>query len=904
MAQADQETRARRDWHTPQITAVVQKLGTDDRRGLSREEAAARLRALGPNELPRKARAGAWSVFGRQFRSVMILVLVAATIVSLASGDVHDASAILAMILLTALLGFRQEYRAERGMAALERLSAPSATVRRSGAILHVPAREVVSGDIVLLEAGSIVPADARLLESHRLSSDESALTGESQPVAKEAAFVAGKKTPLADRLNMVYLGTIVTSGRGLAVVVGTGRHSEMGRIASMLQAEARQRTPLEVTLDRFGRKLVVAALAGVSLVFLMGLWRGEEKKALVLTSISLAVAAVPEGLPAVITILLALGSQRMLKRHALIRRLSAVETLGSVTAICTDKTGTLTENHLRVKEAYVEGRAMEIDKEFDAGLGWLLACASLSTDASLGGPPEGGTGSPWRGDPTEVALVEAAMMAGFPKQALERQFPRESELPFDSARKRMTTAHRIAERSAAAKRLSPGLEGEYFAITKGAPDAVLQRTTRIWTRDAIQPLAADQRESIRDAQNSMAARGMRVIAVALRPLDGVLPAAEELESDLVFLGLLAMTDPPRPEARAAVELCKRAGIHPIMITGDHALTAQYIARETGIGAGAPALPGDDLERFVSSGVDAALETGIIARASPEHKLVLIDALQRAGHVVAMTGDGVNDAPALGRADVGVAMGRMGTDSARAASDVILQDDNFATIVAAVEEGRLIRGNIGKFIRYMLSCNSGELLVVIFAPLLGMPLPLTPLQILWINFITDGFPALALAVEPAEAGLMDRPARGRDQRLMSRRAGLFMVLAGAFIGLATLWSGFRFWSAQKAEWQAVVFAVLTFSQLWLAIACRSEERPAFLRGFFSNRSMLYAVGLSALLQAIIACTALGKYIFGVSPMGAGTLALCFAISAVPFCAIEFEKWIRRLSRPRVSSPSS
>ncbi|HYL39030.1 MAG TPA: cation-translocating P-type ATPase [Bryobacteraceae bacterium] len=874
---------------------VLQTLRAKPDLGLTTEEAAHRLQAFGPNELPRKGRFGPWAVLWRQFRSVMVLVLVAATLVSLASGDYRDAAAILVMILLTALLGFRQEYRAERGMAALERLSAPSAHVRRSGRILTLPARGLVPGDIVLLEAGSIVPGDVRLLETHAMSTDESALTGESQPVGKDSAFLGQEDSPLGDRLNMAYMGTLVTSGRGLAVITATGQHTEMGRISSMLQAKDRQPTPLEVTLNRFGRKLVLIALLGVGIVFATGLLRGEEPKMLLLTSISLAVAAVPEGLPAVITILLALGSQRMLKRRALIRRLAAVETLGSVTVICSDKTGTLTENHLKVTHAYVDGQLSELSggTQPEAGSSLLSACAALSNDVVRTASQDAASRSQWYGDPTEVALVEAAEAAGIPKEVLDRQLPREYEVPFDSNRKRMTTVHRNAGTHWLEPLLALKPQPAYLAITKGAIDALLPHATRVWTQGGIESLTASARETIRNAQNVVAARGMRVIGVAFRTLPDTIPPDDALESDLIFLGFLAMTDPPRPEAKAAVELCKRASIRPVMITGDHALTAQYIAAELGIGNGGPALTSAELRRLPSTGVDQVLDTAVIARASPEDKLVLIEALQGAGEVVAMTGDGVNDAPALARADVGVAMGQIGTDAAREASDVVLQDDNFATIVAAVEEGRVIRSNIRKFIRYMLSCNSGELWVVIFAPLLGMPLPLTPLQILWINFITDGFPALALAVEPAEPGIMNRPPRGRSNGLLEKRSGASIFTIGFLFGVVTLGSGYQSWQAHQREWQTIIFTVLTFSQLGFALACRSESETVFRLGWLSNPSMLYAIGFSALLQAVLSCTPLGQFVFGIRPLGARALVLCLALSAIPFCALEIEKWLVR-----------
>ena len=637
-----------RSWHALPLSSVLEKLGSDPHDGLSASEASARFKGSGANELPRRGASGPWIVLRRQFQSVMVLILAVATLVSLASGDYHDAVAIFAMILLTAVLGFRQEYRAERGMAALERLSAPRARVRRGGSILTVPARELVYGDIVLLEAGAIVPADTRLIETHTLSADESALTGESHPVEKDSAFL-GAGEAIGDRRNMAFLGTIVTSGRGVAVVTATGLQTEMGRISSMLRAEVRQPTPLQAMLDRLGRRLVVAALLGVGFVFAEGLLRGEALRILILTSVSLAVAAVPEGLPAVITILLALGSQRMLKRHALVRRLAAVETLGSVTVICTDKTGTLTENHLKVTHAYIDGQITELSGAVqpDAGTRLLLTCASLSTDVVRGGSET------WQGDPTEVALVEAAATAGIEKDVLERQLPRYGERPFDSIRKCMSTEHRIADPTAFAPLILPEPDSAFLSITKGAVGSLLARSSGVWTSEKVEPLSQSAEAAIQNARDSLAGRGMRVIGVAFRPLRETIPAADGLESRLVFLGLLAMTDPPRPEVKAAVAVCREAGIHPLMITGDHALTAQYIAREIGIGNGGPAMTSADLRRLSASGLGSLLDTAVVARASPEDKLVLVEALQRDGQVVAMTGDGVNDAPALAQRGCG-----------------------------------------------------------------------------------------------------------------------------------------------------------------------------------------------------------------------------------------------------------
>jgi Ca2+-transporting ATPase len=888
-------------WHALPMEQVLADLQADREHGLSREQVSARLAAGGPNELPRR-RSGAWRVLLRQFQSVMVAVLLAAALISFLSGDFRDAVAILVMLLLTTLLGFRQEYRAERAMAALERLAAPSARVLRAGVVGAIPARDLVKGDIVLIESGGIVPADLRLLETHALKADESALTGESLPAEKDAALLAEPGSPIGDRFDMAYSGTTVASGRGSGVVVATGPQTEMGRISGMLQSEIRPLTPLQIGLEQVGRKLVLIALAVVGIVFVEGLIRGEEGKTLLLTSISLAVAAVPEGLPAVITIVLALGSQRMLARRALIRRLAAVETLGSVTVICSDKTGTLTQNQLTVAQAYVEGNCVQLGKVSspDPALRMLLACAALSTDAVRAGV---GEAARWTGDPTEIALVRAAAEIGIDKESLERLLPRIHELPFDSRRKRMTTVHRIVNHPLPLSALIPLEAGtSHIAVTKGALDGLLPRITRIWSHGSIEPLTPDLRAGVAKSHDEMAAEGMRVLGVAFRPLRGAIPEDGELESDFVFVGFAGLLDPPRPEVRDAVALCKQAGITPVMITGDHALTAQRIARDLGIGNGAPALAGHDLTRLSSEGaLSTILNTAVVARVSPEDKLSLVEALQSAGHVVAMTGDGINDAPALARADVGVAMGRIGTDAAREASDVVLQDDNFATIVAAVEEGRLIGSNIRKFIRYLLSCNSGELWVVLLAPVFGMPLPLTPLQILWINLVTDGLPALALAAEPADASVMLEPPRSPRQKLLGAETLTSILSSGFLLGSVAFLSGYGYWSLHRLEWQTVIFAIVVFSQLGMAVGCRSESQTILRLGLFSNRPMLYAVAGTAILQVLVMYLPFARRIFVTTPLGAGSLIFSLVVSSIPFLGLEFGKWLRRRRTASIDS---
>jgi P-type Ca2+ transporter type 2C len=888
------------DFHSMSSVSVLSALETDATCGLAGDDAARRLREFGPNEMLRLRRPGAWSILIRQFRSVMVTILVVAGAASAASGDFKDAIAIMAMVVLNALLGFRQEYHAERTMAALERLAVPHARVLRSGSVVTISARELVPGDIVLLQAGDLVPADLRLIEIHNLRANESILTGESQSVEKDADLIISADAPLGDRLNMAYLGTTVTYGRGTAIVVGTGKSTELGRISKMLQAVKQCPTRLQILLDQMGRKLALAALGLVAVIFVVGLIRGEEFKILFLTSISLAVAAVPEGLPTVITIALAIGSQRMLRRHALIRRLTAIETLGSVTVICSDKTGTLTENRMVATGAFVEDRQIELGRDNgpDPALLLLLTCGALSTDVTSSRRGENPNDEGWSGDPTEIALVQAAKSHGLDKDFLERIMPRVHKIPFDSTRKRMTTVHHITSPDVMASlirpaggNLDPGVT--HLAITKGAPDGLIQNATHVWSASRAEPLAVALRQRIGAASNDMAAHGLRVLGVAFRLLNSP-KHSDALESNLVFLGLVGMLDPPRTEVKAAVETCKRAGIRPVMITGDHMLTAQSVARELGIDGGTT-LTGAELSRRSDDDLRrAAAGTAVFARVSPEDKLALVEALQSAGHVVAMTGDGVNDAPALAKADVGIAMGQIGTDAAREAADIVLQDDNFATIVAAVEEGRVIYDNVRKFIRYLLSCNTGELWVVLLAPLAGMPLPLTPLQILWMNLVTDGLPALALGMEPPEPDIMRRPPRARDEDLLGMKRGFSILFSGLLLGVIALSSGYRLWHVHQPEWRTAIFTVVTLSQLGLALACRSETEFVFRLGLSSNRPLLGAVGATFVLQMLIIYVPFCQAIFGTRPLSFAELTICLGLSTVAFWSAELEKAVRRL----------
>jgi Ca2+-transporting ATPase len=892
------------DWYRFAAAAVVERLGTDPDAGLTASEAARRLAEHGRNELEEHGFMGPWRILLEQLSSALVVVLIVAAGVSAALGDVGDAVAILAIVVLNSALGVRQEYRAERAVAALQKLAVPEVRLRRDGHLVQVPATEVVPGDLLTLEAGDLVSADGRLLDTVDLQIQEASLTGESEAVEKSAETTLDREVPPGDRVNMVHRGTLVTYGRGTAVVTATGMETEIGRIATLIQGVAREATPLERRLDRLGRNLAVAALALVAVIFTAGLLRGEELKEMFLTAVSLAVAAVPEGLPAVVTIALSLGAQRMLARNALIRKLPAVETLGSVTVICSDKTGTLTRNRMSVAALFTDDRRWRLDEDGEpAGSDLLLlALGAVSNDAEIE-PAEEGSAEPFRtvGDPTETALLAGAARRGLVKPELEAGLPRERELPFDSERKRMSTVHRFVPSlgTPELERWREQLGTPRVAVCKGALEGVLDRCRRVWHDGAQEPLDDDRRRSFLDAHDRLADDGMRVLAVAFRGLGGDDPPAGELEDDLTLLGLVGLIDPPRPQAAPAIATCRRAGIRPLMITGDHPRTARAIARRIGLDDDGEVLTGVELGRLSGEELEAkTASTSIYARVSPEHKLRLIDALQRRGQVVAMTGDGVNDAPALKKADIGVAMGRIGTDVAREAADAVLRDDNFATIVAAVEEGRRIYGNVRKFIQYTLSSNIGELWVMFLAPFLGMPLPLLPLQILWVNLVTDGLPGLALGLEPVERDAMRRPPYSPRESIFSRGLGWDVLWLGLVMGGVSLAVGFTWWGAGRDSWQTLVFTTLTLSQLLYALTVRSRRTSFFTLGPLSNKPLLAAVALTFALQLAVVYLPFLQRIFHTVPLTAGELGVSLAVSSIPFACFELAKRLRGFSRRR------
>ena len=861
--------------HALSATATAHRLQSDLDRGLSLDEAARRLAREGPNEIPGGERRSLLKMAVSQFQDFMILVLIAAACVSGVIGDVSDTMVIVAIVLLNAAIGFFQDYRAERAMAALKRLAALKAIVVRDGQRLAIAAAAIVPGDIVLLEAGNAVPADLRLIEAPGLKINEAALTGEAAPVDKRTTALADGELPLGDRSNMAFKGTIVTYGRARGIAVATGMATELGKVASLLEAVPELQTPLQKRLAAFGRQLALAILIVCAVVFALGIWRGEPMLLMLLTALSLAVAAIPEALPAVVSVMLALGARTMARRHALVRRLPAVETLGSVSFICTDKTGTLTINEMRVVEVYVSGERCPLST-LDAAKGPvrpLLLALALCNDAEPGAR-EGAIG-----DPTEVALWRAAGEAGFDKQTLERTAPRVMEIPFDSDRKRMTTFHR---------------DGPCFvAYTKGAPEAVLERCG---TAMGDGKLPVDRNHVLAIAE-AMAGDGLRVLAVASRAWDELPQSknADAIERDLTFIGLVGLLDPPRPEAKRAVALCRSAGITPIMITGDHLVTARAIASELGLlSAGDTVMTGRELSRLSDEALGDQIERiRVFARVDPAQKIRIVTALQKRGQFAAMTGDGVNDAPALAQADIGVAMGKGGTDVAREAASLVLLDDNFATIVSAVAEGRRIFDNIRKFINYVLTCNTAEILTIFLAPFFGLPIPLLPIHILWINLITDGLPGLALAAEPPEEGVMRRPPRPANESIFAHGMWQHIIWVGLTMAGICLLTQVYAMRLSPAHWQTMVFTVLTLSQMGNVMAIRSERESLFRQGLFSNLPLLGAVLLTFGLQLMTVYVPLFNPIFRTAPLSLLELAACLALSAFIFAVIEIEKYLAR-----------
>jgi len=904
------------NWHLIRVDESLKELASDQAAGLTQAEAAARLEKYGRNELVEKGGRTPLKIFWEQITATMVLILIAAAVVAGLLGDTKNTIAIAAIVLLYAILGFIQEYRAEQAIAALKKLSVPEVRVIRDGKLTPLSARDLVPGDILQLEAGNVLPADVRLLEAVNLRVQEAALTGESEPVEKQSAALSGDPSagsgqalPLGDRRNMGYMGTIVTQGRGLALVVATGMQTELGKVADLIQQSDAGQTPLQKRLDTLGKNLAVAGVVIAVFIAVLGLLRGDELRHMLLTAVSVAVAIVPEGLPAVVTITLALGAQRMLKQNSLIRKLPAVETLGSVTVICSDKTGTLTENRMTVVVLDVADHALDLTEEMDRS-GSFVATKGLGTPAqsalsltAIGGAlcndarlvDEGDDRFHTLGDPTEGALVAAAARMGYWKSALDTSFPRAAELPFDSDRKRMTTVHHLGQYDPT---VLAGLEigsHRYIAFTKGSVDGLLGLSSQVWAEGKAVPVDAGWRSRIEAANERLAKKGMRVLGVAFRLLDQVPEIIQtDLEQNLTFVGLFGMIDPPREEVRDAVAVTKSAGIRTVMITGDHPLTAAEIARQLGIAETGRVLTGAELEAISFDELKAVVEdVQVFARVSPEHKLKIVQALQERGHIVSMTGDGVNDAPALRRADIGVAMGITGTDVSKEAADMVLLDDNFATIVSAVKEGRVIYDNIRKFVRFSVAGNIGKVLVMLLAPFLGKPIPLLPLQLLWLNLLTDGLLGLGMGVENAESDTMKRPPYSPKEGVFSRGAGVQVVWVGALIGGLALALGSWYYFRGLEQWQTMVFTFLAFAQVFQALASRSSKDSFLKLRLMSNPLLAGMAALVVILQLSVLYIPFLAEFFGVVSLSLCDLSIAISTGIIVLVVMELEKKLKK-----------
>ena len=891
---------AENKFYSQTIEAVAGALETSLAEGLSAAGAKEKLGRFGPNILKEEKGPTPLGIFLGQFRDFIIWVLIGASIVSGFLKEWLDALAIIGVVILNAILGFMQEYRAEKSLAALKKLSSPVSKVIRAGSRESIPSSELVPGDLVELEAGDYMSADGRVVwATSNFSVQEASLTGESNPVMKTTHALQEKELPIADRANIVYAGTSVASGKARAIVTCTGMSTELGKIAGMIQEIGREATPLQKKLEEFGKWIVYLCFVLVGLVFILEWLRGGRLIDTFLTAVSLAVAAIPEGLPAVVTIALALGVQRMVKRHAIIRKLPSVETLGCATVICSDKTGTLTKNEMTVQAVYAGGRLFRVtgigympkgdflegDNRVDfhsyPDLSKALTAGVLCNGAEL---REEGSVFKIIGDPTEGAILTAAAKAGHFKAALEKEFPFIEEIPFDSERKKMTIVRNAGAGVA--------------AFVKGAPDVLLGSCSRVEEDGSARKIGEDDIARILKVNDELAGEAMRVLAVAYRDI-GERPASyesETVEKDLVFLGLIAMIDPPREEVKKAVAECKEAGIRTVMITGDHKNTAVAIALEIGFfEQGALAFTGEELDRLTDSSLDEIVEkVSVYARVSPEHKLRIVRAWRKKHEIVAMTGDGVNDAPAVKEADIGVAMGMTGTDVTKEVSDMVITDDNFASIVSAVEEGRGIYDNIKKAVHYLLSCNTGEILVMFVASLVGLPAPLLPIQILWVNVVTDSLPALALGVDPVDPNIMKHPPRKPNEPVITKRRAYQMLMQGAFIAFCSLAAfGFVMFVERGSLGRArtAAFVVLACAQLFHSFNCRNMTESIFKLGFFSNSKLVFANMLSFLLQMSVVYVPFLRAAFKTEPLDMLEWTVVVVISSFPLWAMEGMKMI-------------
>jgi len=883
-----------RECHYLPIEHITSQLETQIEKGLTQAEAEKRFREHGPNELAEKPRPGFLKMLLAQFNNFLVIILIIAAVVSLFLGEIVDAIAIMVIVVLNAVVGVVQESKAEKSLAALKKMAAPNAQVIRDGHQITIPSRELVPGDIVLIESGNYVPADLRLIESINLKIEEASLTGESVPVEKNASVVLNKEIPMGDRKNSAFMSTLVSYGRGKGLVTGTGMHTQIGLIAEMLQSYEEEATPLQQKLDQLAKVLGIGCLVVCGIVFIYGLFRdtnladifkegifaylSAEKKDIVelfMTAVSLAIAAIPEGLPAVVTICLALGMQKMIRRHALIRKLSAVETLGCATVICSDKTGTLTQNEMTVTEGWISGKRFKISGEGynpqgkflvdsqsfeplrDPGVSLLLYGSMLCNDAKLEESREERGQKTWRmvGDPTEGAMVVAAAKGGLWRDEIEKIFPRVMEIPFDSDRKRMTTIHTAQWESDWAKNVH--INTSVIAYVKGAPDIVLDLCNKVLEDGKTIELDENKRKEIIATNHDMASQALRVLGVACRPMEDVPDSCDidSVEKELVFVGLMGMIDPPRTEVKEAAKIARGAGLKSVMVTGDYKDTAEAVAREIGLltphgkvftGAELDTMSDEELAKVIE-------DVNVFCRVSPQHKTKIVDAFKAKGHIVAMTGDGLNDAPALKRANIGVAMGITGTDVSKETADIVLTNDNYASIVSAIEEGRVIYSNIRKFVYFLLVCNIGEILIVFFSMIFGMPIPFRPIMLLWLNLVTDGAPALALGLEKGDPDIMERPPRPTKEPVINKEiaAGLSTVPIIDTIAMLFVFAiGLSRYSENLAAAQTMAFVALCCSELLRAYTARSEHHSIFSIGVLSNRWMQWAVGSSLFLVLI------------------------------------------------------
>ncbi|MDM0866702.1 calcium-transporting P-type ATPase, PMR1-type [Clostridium perfringens] len=867
-------------WYKKSKNEILQELDVDEKNGLSSTEALRRLEKYGKNKLETKKKKTLFKQFLSQLKDVMIYILIIAAIISAFLGEISDALIILLVIIINAVIGVIQESKAEKALDALKELSTPKALVKRDGSLKEILSEDIVPGDVVIIDAGRYIPGDLRLIDTANLKIEESAFTGESVPSEKDASFLPDKEIPIGDQNNMAFMSTLATYGRGVGVVVGTGMNTEIGKIAKMIEQEENDETPLQKKLSELGKILGFLAVGICILIFIISFFQGRDLLEMFLTSISLAVAAIPEGLPAIVAIVLALGVQRMVKKNAIIRKLPAVETLGSVSIICSDKTGTLTQNKMTVTTVYTNDSYIK-ESEFnlnDNESKLLVDCMVLCNDATYSEKSQ-------TGDPTEIALLESPFKLNILKEKLEKEFKRIDEIPFDSDRKLMTTVNLVDDKKAR-------------VFTKGALDSILSICNKISVNGKLVDFSKEYKAKVLENSNIMSDKALRVLAFAYKDISKENIVLDSLEKDLVFIGMVGMIDPPRLEVKDSIKLCKSAGITPVMITGDHKNTAFAIANELGIAEDiSQAITGHEIDKFKEEEFnEKIINYRVFARVSPEHKVKIVKAFKSHGNIVSMTGDGVNDAPSLKAADIGVAMGITGTDVSKGASDMILTDDNFSTIVSAVEEGRKIYLNIKKSIVFLLSCNLGEILTLFTAILLNWNSPLQPIHILWVNLITDSFPALALGVDKAKEDVMNNPPRNPKESIFVKSDKIQLIINGVLIGGITLFAfklGERLYADSLIHAQTMAFVVLSVSQLFLSLSLRSNTKSAFSLGIFSNKYLVYSILLGIFLQVIIISISFIANIFKVTPLLLYDWIVVILVSLIPFAINEILKLFRK-----------